>query len=282
MTRVRRSSLAACALFAGGALALAGCGGSSTPKQKAASGPTPAAKQAVLKAIAKTTQASALVSVAVNLTKPGAPNTLSYHASGSLTPQGGRLTIDRSAVGAGVQNEVFTRTGGRLVLYTNHVLTPLPPGKTWLKVDMTRFGRLHYGADTNFLAGADQDPVEPLQLVQSPVAKVTDAGLSWLPDDTLNHRYDATVNILAAAQAGGVRGTGLTALRKDMGNPTQHIDIWVSKSGVVARVIVRTPEKSPQGTLLLHETTDFSDYGRHAALALPPASKTADYFAITK
>jgi len=278
------SSVALAALAAAGGLTVAGCGGSTAPSAAPASttaAPSQAAKSAVERAIASTEASSALVEVRVELRKAGASNVLVYRATGSVTPDGGTLKIDRSNIGGGIQQEVFTRTGGRLVVYTSPVTAPLPKGKTWLKVDMTKYGRKQYGANTTFLAGADQDPLQALQLLRSPAAKVTDVGQDWLPDHTLNHRYNGTVNILAAAQAAGVTGTGLTKLRTDMGNPTQHIDVWVSKKGKVARVVVRSPEKTSQGTLQLKETTDFTSYGTHVTVETPPAGKTADYFALS-
>jgi hypothetical protein len=285
MSRMRRSRFAVCATLAAVAgLVVSGCGSGTSPN--AASGstnaatPTEAAKSAVEKATASTEASTALVEVRVELRKSGASNVLAYRATGSVVPGGGTLKIDRTSIGGAVQHEVFTRIGGRLVIYTNPVSVSLPKGKTWLKVDMTKYGRQQYGADTTFLAGADQDPLQALQLLRSPAAKVTDVGEDWLPNHTLNHRYNGTVSILAAARAAGVAGAGLTKLRSAMGNPTQHIDVWVSKKGRVARVVVRSPEKTAQGTLQLKETTDFTSYGTHATVGTPPASKTADYFSL--
>jgi hypothetical protein len=287
MSRTRRSPYLACAATAAAAgLAVSGCGSGGSPSASPGSTsatptPTQAAKAAVEKATASTEASTAVVEVRVELRKSGASNVLAYRATGSVAPGGGTLTIDRTGIGGGVQHEVFTRVGGRLVIYTSPVTATLPKGKTWLKVDMTKYGRLQYGADTTFLAGADQDPLQALQLLRSPAAKVTDVGEDWLPDHTLNHRYNGTVNVLAAARAAGVAGAGLTRLRAAMGNPTQHIDVWVGEKGRVARVVVRSPEKTAQGTLQLKETTDFTSYGTRAAVKTPPASKTADYFSLS-
>jgi hypothetical protein len=281
---MRRSPLVACVAVATVAgLVTAGCG--STKPSGAAAGttspvPTQAAKSALEKAIASTEASSALVEVRVTLRKPGASNVLAYRATGTVTPDRGMLKIDRTNIGGGIQNEVFTRADGRLILYTSPVSISLPKGKTWLKVDMTKYGRQRYGGDTTFLAGADQDPLQALKLLRSPVARVTDVGQDWLPDHTLNQRYNGTVDVLAAARAAGVTGAGLTKLRTDVGSPTQHIDVWVGKQGKVARVVVQSPQKTSQGTLQLKETTDFTRYGTHTAVRTPPAAKTADYFAL--
>ncbi len=80
------------------------------------------------------------------------------------------------------------------------------------------YGIQRYGANTTFLAGADQDPVEALKLATSAPAHVTDLGPDWLPDNTLNTHYRATVRVLDVAKAAGVKGAGLKALKKALGS----------------------------------------------------------------
>ena len=206
--RMRRAVFVPAAMLAAAAvLVAAGCGSSGSPKTAAASPTTPsapssAAKQAVADALAKTETANADLQVQVVLRKSGGSRPLAYQARGVVAAGSGSLKIDRSQIGDEIVNEVFTHPNGRLVLYTTSpsTLKQIPAGKTWLKVDMTRFAKKQYGADTTFLAAPDQDPFQPLKLTQSPAAKVRDLGMDWLPDRTLNHRYEATVNIVAAAR----------------------------------------------------------------------------------
>jgi hypothetical protein len=267
---------------AAGALLLAGCGGS-TQGGTASAGAAGPAKAAVAAAAAKTEDANADVEVQVVLRKPGATRSLAYRATGVVSKGDGRLKIDRTSIGDEVVNEIFTRSGGRLVLYTSSPSTKssLPAGKDWLKVDMTKMGQKRYGADTAFLAGSDQDPFGALTLLQSPVATVKDLGKDWLPDRTLNQHYRGTVNVVAAARAAGASAAGLKTLVKDMGRPTQTIDVWVSDKGYVARTVVKGPERTQIGTLELQETTDFTKFGLGASVSPPPAAKTADYFKLT-
>jgi hypothetical protein len=278
--------LAAALAAVGGGLLLAGCGGSGAASGSTAAAPAVSAgdaKAAVLSAAQKTQGTSADVDVRVVLRKTAAARALAYEARGVVTPGAGRLAIDRRAIGDELVNEVFTYGKGRLVIYTSSptIKSSLPAGKAWLKVDMTKLGRKKYGANTAFLAGSDQDPFGALTLFQSPAATVKDLGQDWLPDRTLNTHYRATVSLAAAAQAAGVEGSGLTALIKDFGHPTQTIDVWVSKKGYVARTVVKGPAKTAIGTLQLQETTDFTKFGLQASVSVPPAAKTADYFALT-
>ncbi len=268
---------------AAGALLLAGCGGGGKAAGGGGTGASDAAKAAVTSAAEKTAGTTANVEVKVLLRKPGASRALAYKATGVVTPDAGRLRIDRSSIGDEVVDEIFTRSDGRLVIYTTSPNTKagLPKGKDWLKVDMTKLGQKRYGADTTFLAGSDQDPFQALALLRSSVATVKNLGQDWLPDRTLNTRYRGTVNVVAAAKAAGVTGKGLAALVKDIGRPTQTIDVWVSDKGYVARTVVEGPEKTQIGTLTLQETTDFTKFGLKASVSAPPAAKTADYFTLS-
>jgi hypothetical protein len=285
MVRMRRLSLACCVLCA---LAVAGCGssgggGGSTQRAKAKNPasvqPTAAAKKAVLDAASQTATSTASVHISVVLRKPGSAQTSHYQADGTIVPAGGKLVIDRTALNGGTQTEIFLHQQGHLVLYTNPVQATLAPGKTWLKVDMTKYGKLRYGTDATFLAGADQDPLAALQLLGSPAAKVKDLGQDWLPNYTLNTKYEGKVDVLAAAKAAGATKAGLAKLRSDLGQPTQTIDVWVNEQGRLGRVTVSGPAKAPDGTVYTLQTvTDFTDYGKSATVKPPPAKKTEDYF----
>jgi len=276
-----RIRLACCALVALPAVAaLTGCGTASGSKP-ATTGSTAQAKAAVGAAAEKTERSTSKVHVSIVLMKPGAATTAHYVANGSVGPTGGRIVIDRSLLGAGIQHEILERRHGDLVVYTSPSGITLPAGKTWLKIDLTKYGKRRYGADTTFFAGADQDPFQVLQLLRSPAAKVRDLGLDWLPDHTLNTRYEGRINLAAAAKDAGASPRGLARLRKDVGPTTQTIDVWVSKRGRVARVIVDGPAKAPDGTVLhIRSTIDFSAYGSKATTTPPPASKVEDYFSL--
>jgi hypothetical protein len=267
------------------ALALAGCGGSGAASPGGSTSkpapPTAQAKQAVAAAAASTERSTVKVHVSVVLIKPGQAVTSHYLADGAIGPRGGRIEIDRTLLGAGILHEVLVRAGGHLVVYTSPSGIPLPAGKTWLKIDLTEYGKRRYGADTTFFAGSDQDPFQPLELLGSPVAKVRNLGLDWLPDHTLNTHYRGTVSLVAAAKAEGASASGLAQIRADLGAPTQTVDVWVSKKGRIARVIVQGPAKAPDGsTLTLRSTIDFTAYGTKAPVAVPPAKKVEDYFTL--
>jgi hypothetical protein len=278
MPRPPRFLLACCAALVGAALAGCGAGSSSL---RAPAHETAGAKSDVRAAAARTERSTARVHISIVLEKPGQATTAHYVADGVVGPAGARLDIDRTLLGAGIQHEIVLRRNGHVVVYTSPSAIALPAGKTWLEIDLTRYGIQRYGADTTFLAGADQDPFQALRLVTSPAASVREVGPEWLPDHTLNTRYRGTVRIAAAAKAAGATAKGLTQLRSDLGSPQQTIDVWVGKAGRVGRVVVAGPAKAPDGsTLRIRSTIDFSAYGTKAVVTPPPPARVADYFSL--
>ncbi|HVS86395.1 MAG TPA: hypothetical protein VHD91_12265 [Gaiellaceae bacterium] len=265
-------------LTAAAVLALAACGGGGgtkilSPEQS---------KQAVADAAQKTLAANLHVDISVTLRAASGQGAAVYAATGDLTPSLGRIDVDQRNVGGDLHHEVVARQGGHLVLYESPANIDLPKGKTWLKLDLTRYGEKRYGANTVFLAGADQDPFAALQLVTAAVTNVTDLGLQWLPDDTLNTHYRARVDVVAVAREKGVKGAKLTALSSDVGDRTQTIDVWVSKQGRIARVkVLKTLRDASTGAKLSQSSiADFNHFGERVNVSLPPARLVADYFSL--
>jgi hypothetical protein len=260
-------------------LALAACGGGGghkllSPEQS---------KQAVADAAQKTRGAGAHLDLAVTLHRLAGNGAAVYGASGDLDPAGGHLQIDQRGTGGDLRQEVISRSGGRLVLYESPPgAITLPKGKTWLKLDLTRYGRERYGANTTFLAGADQDPYAALELATARAAHVTDLGLQWLPDRTLDTHFRATVDVVAVAKEKGVTGKALKRLAADVNGRRQTIDVWVSKQGRVARVKVQkiVLDAATGGKLRQTSIADFSRFGERVRVTLPPSSLVADYFTL--
>src|SRR5579884_540079 len=184
-------------LLAAAVVALSACGSGG-----ASTGSTPPAKQAVADALAKTEAASALVSVDV-LARRGSETLEHYGEEGRDAPNGGRLDIDRRPLGGALTHEIFLRGPNTLVLYLSPSPTPLEKGKRWLAIDLIRYGRQRYGAETTAFVSADREPLEPARLLASPVAKVTDLGPDYIGPNIETTHYRGTVNVIAAGRAAG-------------------------------------------------------------------------------
>jgi hypothetical protein len=265
-------------------LALAACGGGGggggkkllTPEQS---------KQAVVTAADKTRASTVHLELAVSLKQVNGQGAAVYNASGDLGPELGHIQLDQRNVGGDLKQVVIDHRAGHLIVYSTPVSIPLPKGKTWLELDLTRYGMRRYGANTIFLSGADQDPFAALDLATAPSAHVTDLGLEYLPDATVNTHYRAKVDLVAVARDKGIKGKGLQALEADMtgGAEQQTIDIWVAKSGQIARVqVAKTLRNANGGALRQTSIADFSRFGEQVHVTLPPAAKTADYLTLGK
>jgi hypothetical protein len=265
------------------ALALAACGGHGGSAGGATKLLSPAqAKQAVAAATAKTVGSTLHLDLSVTIRAADSTGSGNYSATGDLGRSLGRIDVDERFVGGDLRHEVLSRRNGHLVLYETPANVPLPKGKTWLKIDLTRYGMKRYGANTAFLAGADQDPFAALTLATAPAARVTDLGLDWLPDRTLDGHFRARVNVVAVAKASGVKGASLRSLAADVGQPVQTIDVWVGKGGRVARVRVQKSLLDANSGSQLQQSSiaDFNHFGEPVHVSLPPAARVVDLFAL--
>jgi hypothetical protein len=217
--------------------------------------------------------------VSVNvLLRRGSRTLQQYDEEGSLDSGGGRLAIDRRPVGGNVSHEIFLRGAGKLVLYLNPSPTKLPKGKRWLEVDLMRYGRERYGAETTAFVSADREPLQPARLLGSKVARVTDLGPDFIGPQIATTHYRGTVSVIAAGRAAGVKGAGLHTLEQDMGQVTQTIDVWVDKQGRIAQIVVHAPQPSTGQGVVLRETVQLRDFGSGGRVQAPPASQTESFY----
>jgi hypothetical protein len=256
-------------------LALSACGSSGGSKR---AGTAASAKRAVTEALAKTEATSALVSVDV-LARRGSQTLVHYGEDGSIDPAGGRLDIDRRPSGGGLTHEIFLRGDGKLLLYLNPSPTKLPKGKRWLEVDLMRYGRERYGADTTAFVSADREPLQPARLLTSTAARVREVGPDFVGPNIPTTHYRGTVNVIAAGRASGVKGRGLQTLTRDMGHVTQTIDVWVEKQGRIAQIVVHAPQPTAGQGVVLRETVQLRDYGSDRRVQAPPAQQTQSFYA---
>jgi hypothetical protein len=249
-------------------LALSACGssgGAGTTSTSATS-----AKQAVANALAKTEATTSQVFVTV-LVLHGKAGVEQYGEHGILDSRGGQLDIDRRQLGGELTHEIFLRGDGKLVLYLNPSPQPLAKGKKWLRIDLIRYGRQRYGAETTAFVSADREPLQPARLLSSRVAKVRLIGPDFIGANIPTTHYRGTVNVIAAGRAAGVKGAGLRTLEADMGRVTQTIDVWVDKQGRIAQLTVNSPQPTAGKDMSLRETVQLQGFGSSAHVQVPAA-----------
>jgi hypothetical protein len=142
----------------------------------------------------------------------------------------------------------------------------LPAGKTWLKLDLQKFGQSQ-GIDLSALTS--QNPADALdQLART--GSVTEVGDETIKGADTTH-YRAHIDPAKVPQ-----GKKLQALANAKYGP---VDIWIGKDdGYVHRMRTSYSVK-PTGTAAAQSvafTMDFSDFGKMVDVSLPPASSTVD------
>ncbi|MBV8258447.1 MAG: hypothetical protein JO073_11585 [Actinobacteria bacterium] len=260
------------------ALLLAACGSGGGSNSASTSGSTSASPQrAVADALAKTEATSSHVFVTVQVYN-GRHAVTQYGEHGSLDRSGGDLFIDRRQTGGALIHEIFQRGDGKLDLYLNPSPAPLAKGKKWLKIDLIRYGKERYGAETTAFVSADREPLQPARLLGSSVAHVTLVGPDFVGPNIPTTHYRGHVNVVAAGRAAGVKGAGLRTLTSDMGKVTQTIDVWVDKQGLIEQLIVSSPQPTAGKGVTLRETVQLQDFGKGGAVKAPPASVTQSFY----
>lgn len=142
----------------------------------------------------------------------------------------------------------------------------LPAGKTWLKLDLEKFGQSQ-GIDLSALTS--QNPADALdQLART--GSVTEVGDETIGGADTTH-YRAHIDPSKVPQ-----GKKLQALANAKYGP---VDLWIGKDdGYVHRMHTSYTVK-PTGTTAAQSvafTMDFSDFGKMVDVSVPPAAQTVD------
>jgi hypothetical protein len=177
--------------------------------------------------------------------------------------------------GARVRQRVV-RDGATLYVTSAVLARLLPRAQPWLRVDLGRLGRAS-GLDLTSLAGVGaQDPGQALRYLRYARRVVRHPGTATVRGRPAT-RYTATLDLrraargLPAADRAGARAT-LAATGADL----QPTEVWVGPDGRIARVR-QTSAATLAGQVVRALTTiELHDFGRQAAVRLPPASKVID------
>ena len=227
-------------------LALAACGG----KKSAAppSDPVAAVKAAAVKTAAAGTEHLALVASVVT-----GGQTISVKGSGDVDTKT-HLGSMHATLSLGSINGTLDEVSKGTALYVKSELLAamLPPGKTWVRLDLAKLAKSQGLSSTLF----SLDPSESLAQLQS-LKNVTKVGTEQVGGASTTH-YKAAIDVSklpATAKAGS--GT---------------YDVWIGDDGYVHRVRVTIASKSSNATV----TTDLSGYGTKVTATVPPASQVYD------
>jgi len=151
----------------------------------------------------------------------------------------------------------------------------VPGGKTWVKIDVERFGKAK-GIDFSSLAGsAGSDPTANVDQLRG-ARDVKRIGKEKVRGVETTH-YRASIDLRKAAEK--APAAQRAAARRSMeniikltGESTFPLEIWIDDAGRMRREKVK---QRLQGQSVV-STLELYDFGAREAISAPPASQTSD------
>jgi hypothetical protein len=270
ITAVGRYLVAALtALTVIGALALSGCGSSSSSPQSA----DPVARAAYVTAQVPGYRVAATTTV----TTPVGPVNVAMNGRFDRTNRTGQLTSAETVAG---HHLAFTEVFSGLTFYLRAAglpqLTKFTGGKLWLKFDMSRMlGAMGLGS-----LPTGTDPSQFLDYLRAVSTSTKRVGAATVRGVSTTH-YHAVVdlsryaNLVPQAQRASA-ARGVSTLESALGGHTMPIDAWIDSHNLVRRMSFSMHACVENQKLSLGMTMDFYDYGLQRPTQVPNAQAAYD------
>jgi len=163
----------------------------------------------------------------------------------------------------------------------------LPPGKSWVKVDLATAGR-SVGVDLRGLSQTQAgDPSQTLDYLRGASDNVTRVGTEDVRGTSTAH-YRAVIDLNKAADQSPTARDAIKSTIKLLGSSTQPVDAWVDAQGRVRRLKYtvdlsksKVAASTPGVPGSVAFTLDLFDFGVPVQAALPPPDQVVDLNAIT-
>jgi hypothetical protein len=161
----------------------------------------------------------------------------------------------------------------------------LPPGKSWVKVDLASAGQ---SAGASGLGQAQTgDPSQTLDFLRGTSGAVDRVGTEDIRGTQTTH-YRTTVDLKKAAdQSPGARDA-INSTIKLLGSSTQPLDAWIDGQGRVRRIHYavdlsksKATTSTPGAPTSATFTLDLFDFGVPVQATVPPADQVADVSALS-
>jgi hypothetical protein len=268
-------------VLAAAPVALAGCGGGGPSSKTLVDAADRTLASSTFAAAYRATLAVKAQKGAVEFKGSGVVDTATHRS---------RLSVDLSSLAAesgakgdlsAFQGEEVVDTTGdaviylRIPFYSRH----LPPAKPWLRLDYGKTVKEH-GIAVNSLT-LDQDPGQYLEFLRGASGKVRKLGEQPVGGVQTTH-YRGSLFILGYPSAlSGARKTAaehvadrIVQLTKTSTFPT---DVWVDGDGRVRRMTFdyAIPESDSNPAVDYRLTLQYSQFGGHPPVGLPPADEVA-------
>ena len=192
-----------------------------------------------------------------------------------------KADLPASAATAGMTEGIRTVYSGHLVYMRSALFAgKLPPGKTWIKLDLEKLGD-KTGFDYSQLAQmgmGESDPTQMLEFLRAVSDGIEEAGSEEVRGVPTTH-YRGSISLDRLAEELGEPGADFVDRLRQMGLESIPVEVWIDDEGLPRRMsyalTFSSQETTGQGasTELVME---FFDYGKEVTVRIPPARKVAD------
>lgn len=155
----------------------------------------------------------------------------------------------------------------------------LPPGKSWLKMDLGELTKSSNSAMSQFAQLAQSDPSQFVDVLKGAVQE-RKVGTDTINGQSTTH-YKARIDYKKAAQAAapqmkGALQAAAEGIKKATGSYSVPVDVWVDSQGRLVREIVSVAVATGSSTAKSKVTIDVTNYGVDVNVSPPPGSQTED------
>lgn len=152
---------------------------------------------------------------------------------------------------------------------------PLPGGKTWVKMDLEKFGQ-QSGVDFNQLMQAGQsDPSQGLDYLRG-VSDVQAVGDEDVRGVSTTH-YTGIVDLQTLGAKDPELKKQIDQLIERSGIESVPVEVWIDDEGFVRRMKQTLEGNSSGLRMSMTMTTDLYDFGTDVSVEEPPADEVVDF-----
>jgi hypothetical protein len=160
----------------------------------------------------------------------------------------------------------------------------LPPGKSWVKVDLATAGQ-SVGVDSGLGQAQAGDPSQTLDYLRGVTGNVARVGTDDIRGTHTTH-YRTTVDLRKAADQSPTARDAINSTIKLLGSSSQPLDVWIDAQGRVRRIhytvdLSKSKATTPSIPGSATFTLDLFDFGVPVQATIPPADQIADLSALS-
>ena len=203
---------------------------------------------------------------------------MSMHGTGVMNGDTNRAEFEFSGSGesAGAGGLAFKEVVDNLNVYMDmpQLTGQLGTTKSWVLIRADAFLGMLGGDSSGLAAGMSASPTQQLEALESASDSVTELGHQQVGGVDTTH-YSAVIDMKKVLDQLGGNGSKLADLLDQSGlaQMSQTVDVWIDGQGLIRRETSNMTMGS-LGTMTM--AIDFTDYGIHPNIDVPPESEVYD------